>query len=256
MLSTILAKFTDWQTAAEGLLDGYLIGSITLSQFLPAQQATQSPVLNKQQGSEPCPESNQKPWQEGDAPAKEATATEADDARATGRVMTQGDAAELGLRGAGQPYRSSVDLHQPSTAACEQKASQSADSTGRRQSNQEAGEAVNQTAHPELEQVEQRTANGHVEQDEAALLESGPGDRLQDGVSDQQGASTMRGYLSVKMLKQLLKSALSIELDVGDLPDRLLHALKLQQWRFRASAALAANTKYTGECYLPSVEEI
>ena len=248
MLSSVLTKFTEWHTAAEGLLEGYLMGSITLSQFTPAQQALHPSALDTQHlGSELCPKSNQKAQQEAAAPAEEAALLEADEAGAKGRVLTPANAAEPSLRGAEQPYRSSIDLHRSSSAAYEHETSQRTDSSSRRQSGDKAAEAVEQASLPKLEQLEQSRANGHIKQDEAASAELSPGDSLQGGAHDQPEGDTARGYLTMKTLKQLLKSALSIELDVGDLPDRLLHALKLQQWRFRASAALSTNTKYTGE---------
>ena len=56
----------------------------------------------------------------------------------------------------------------------------------------------------------------------------------------------VRGSLSIKTLSQLVKSALSMEVEVGDLQERLLTALKQQRWRIRVEAALKPNSKYTG----------
>lgn len=61
------------------------------------------------------------------------------------------------------------------------------------------------------------------------------------------GSQRSTGSLSTRTLMQLLKSTVNIELDVGNLPDKLIEALSLHQWRARASAALKPGTKFTGK---------
>ena len=53
--------------------------------------------------------------------------------------------------------------------------------------------------------------------------------------------------LSVKTLSQLVKSALSLEVECGELQARLMDALRAERWRGRVEAALRSNSKYTSE---------
>lgn len=246
MLSGVLAKFTEWQTAAEGLLDGYLKGDIILSDF--AQEVAQTQATKKQQDSQQGLKSGQQAQQADTSPAKPSTLSEAAGGDAPSRVHTKERAIEPSLLGEEQPYRSSTELHE-STGAVNSpslEASLEDGNSSGEQGGDEAVEKVSSDLQPQPDMQQHSTANGAVKPVEAVPSRLMPEADPQEQTVGLHEGNTKRGYLTMKTLKQLLKSALSIELDVGDLPARLLHALKLQQWRFRASAALAANTKYTG----------
>ena len=75
-------------------------------------------------------------------------------------------------------------------------------------------EKVSSDLQPQLEMQQHSTANGAVKPVEAVsrlITEDDPQERT-NGLHE---GKTKRGYLTRKTLKQLLKSALSIELDVG-----------------------------------------
>ena len=86
----VLAKFTEWQTAAEGLLDGYLKGDIILSDF--AQEVAQPQATKKQQDSQQGLKSGQQAQQADTSPAKPSTLNEAAGGDAPSRVLTTGRA--------------------------------------------------------------------------------------------------------------------------------------------------------------------
>lgn len=80
--------------------------------------------------------------------------------------------------------------------------------------------------------------------------EQGAPARAEKEEQDQHGKGPpRRTSLSLRTLNQLLKSALSLELDMGDTPERVLDALRLHQWRMKASAALKPGTKFTGTSF-------
>ncbi len=77
----------------------------------------------------------------------------------------------------------------------------------------------------------------------ACLLSTPPSDANPD--PDPEAALPPR-RLPAAALSQAAKSALSLELDCGELAGRVLTALRSERWRARVSAALCGRSKRTG----------
>ena len=279
MLATVLSRFAQFQTCTEALLNGYLSGSVTLptpeelSGKVDAKQ-TQHNVASVPGGDSQDLEAmrsqsaGEAKDASGDGPADNQLATVAvsqssgeqdkwPDAQAAGQVPSNSPAEDLK-----KGLASEAAIQQPGHQNRDEHANAQAIQVGRERLHAQAN---SQTALPaqgkpesptapegqplptELHQVKPpQEGNKGVE----AGLGNGPGYAYPLQQDYGENTAKTRRLLSQRTLLQLLKSAVSVEMDMGDLPQGLLHALRLHQWRTQAAAALRPNSKYSGEYLL------
>ena len=247
-LAGIVVMYDNWRSPVEALLQGYLQGNVRLphepaetqedphgAQAPAGKKASQSTDLSRPASSSLVLSQGQERREE-QADARAGGVLSAINRPAAGAVDQSGGEAN----GVYRP-----EEEQASEPGASQRAEDfKSDTDGRLESSTEGaqpdqGEQDLDTSNPREDVGKGRVSSEPTEGQPSAQPEEG---------------SAVRRSLSLRTLSQLLKSALSIELDVEDLPARLLEALSLHNWRARASAALKPNTRFTGEQCLHVVQ--
>lgn len=257
-LKGVLEKYRIWNTATEALLNGHVHGKVSLPTSLVGVSGSQRRPERTDELPEEAPESQQMQTQ----------ASLLNDVRSTAALQEQQGDPEGPLSSTKQQQHVKDEGALLSGAggwaslATDTKGSGSMDSSDARgrgtpphPANSLAGQQDNPEAFGERETKRERngelpgkleTANLATQPDLGGGSQNALGKRL---FVDGKEIVT-RPSLTLRTLTQLLKSTLSVELDVGTLQDRLLEAVRLHRWRAKASVALRANTKYSGKLWL------
>ena len=254
-LTGALAKYKHWRSTTEGLLKGHLHGKVVLhagmlhgdevhrsqdgSVKLDASSSLQSlpqdPALNHARSTKEL-QRDQGTESEGSPFVARQQDAQLDDPLLLGHVGARSLAIEASRPGSELPQRVEqgelAELENDGRSVGEQAISPAS----------KAEQATQEFPDLRSYSPENGSASPGLEND---FQRDGQQEARAGGDAKERFAS-VRPHLTLRTLNQLLKSTLSIEIDVGGLQESLLKAVRLHRWRKKASAALQANTHYTG----------
>ena len=225
-LTHTLALLQQWVDAAEAALRTHEAAQLA-SDAQPRHQPSGGDVLAAQRPA-PQPAADQaQPAAEAARPPADAVTAQSADAPAQA-----------------QPAQAAPQLAQPADAAGQASGPAAATGAGQGQPADEDDGGIELGTSEALDALLSHDVGPDLDAMEAAMRQAPT--QPAAPLSLPAALAGVRGSLSIKTLSQLVKSALSMEVEVGDLQERLLTALKQQRWRIRVEAALKPNSKYTG----------